>query len=308
MRKTIILLLLFTATLAHAQTDSLFITTSDSVQLFVKRSGIGQPVLFIHGGPGSNSAYFEYTGGNVFEKDAQMIYLDQRGCGRSSNSAKKDYSLQRIVQDFEEVRQALGIKQWTLMPHSFGGILATEYAYRHPAVIASMVYLNCTIDVHASATSGINKTLEMLPHIKPEEKAFLQNDTINLFERWFHSFGLLDKEGTRYKLFFDSKEADSAHSAVTQQFAQHWELQQNVWNYPEYFVSFTPKTAQLKMPVLVISGTRDYTIGVAHPKLMQFPNSQVKYVTGGHAPYMEHRDELYKAVAPFLKRHTKKGA
>src|SRR3954465_4692488 len=57
--------------------DSLYITTSDSVKLFVKRSGSGYPVLFIHGGPGSNSYYFEKEGGDVFSKDVQLIYLDQ---------------------------------------------------------------------------------------------------------------------------------------------------------------------------------------------------------------------------------------
>ena len=296
------LLLIAFSFFAQAQTDSLFVTTSDSVKLFVKRAGSGKPVLFIHGGPGSNSAYFEYSGGNVFEKDVQLIYLDQRGCGRSDNAPNKDYSLQRIVKDFEEVRQALGIKQWTLMPHSFGGILATEYAYQHPTSIASMVYLNCTIDVTASAQSGIAKTLQMLPNIKAEDKTFLTNNRINLFERWFASFGMLDKVGLRYQLFFDSKEADSLHSDVTQKFAHHWDLQQNVWNHPEYFVSFAPKTASLKMPVLIIGGTRDYTIGTDHPKLMQFPNARVQYIGGGHALYMEHQAELYKAVAPFLRK------
>lgn len=286
---------------AQTPTDSLFITTSDSVRLFVKRSGNGYPVLFIHGGPGSNSAYFEHTGGNVFEKDAQLIYLDQRGCGRSGNAPSKDYSLARLVQDFEEVRQALGIQQWTLMPHSFGGILATEYAYQHPAAIKSMVYLNCTINVSASAASGIQKSLEMLPGIDKKEAAYLQNDSIRLMERWFHSFGLLDKEGIRYKLFFDSKANDSLHSAITQQFAGHWDMQQNIWNYPEYFVDYAPKTSSIRVPVLVIGGTRDYTIGVHHPKLMKFPVMQTRYIESGHAPYMEHRDSLYAAVAPFLR-------
>ena len=305
MRKLLMVLALCTALISQAQTDSLYITTSDSVQLFVKRSGKGAPVLFIHGGPGSNSAYFEYSGGSMFEKEVQLIYLDQRGCGRSSNSATKDYSLQRFVKDFEEVRAALGIAQWTLMPHSFGGILATEYAYQHPQAITAMVYLNCTVDVTASAASGIAKTMELLPDMETKDKAFLTTDSINLFERWFHSFGLLDKKGIRYQLFFDSKEADSLHSAVTQKFAQHWDMQQNIWSHGEYFVSFTPKTAQIKLPVLIISGTRDYTIGTNHPTLMQFPKATVQYIGGGHALYMEHPTELYKAVVPFLKQPSK---
>ena len=38
----------------------------------MKIAGKGTPMLFIHGGPGSNSAYFEKEGGKVFEKDVQI--------------------------------------------------------------------------------------------------------------------------------------------------------------------------------------------------------------------------------------------
>ncbi len=295
---------LLSALLVQAQSDSLFVTTSDSVKLFVKRSGKGIPVLFIHGGPGSNSAYFEYTGGNVFEKDVQMIYLDQRGCGRSDNDPKKDYSLQRVINDFEEVRKALGIKTWLVMPHSFGGILATEYAYRYPSSIKAMVYLNCTIDITHSANSGISKTIEWLPSLTKAEVAYLRSDTVKLMDRFFNSFWHLQQAGIRYKLFFDKKENDSLHQVITENAAKHWDLGQNVWNFPEYFVSFSDKTASIKIPVLVIGGTRDYTIGVDHPKLMKFQNMQVKYIGGGHALYMEHNAELYQAVAPFLRKQA----
>jgi hypothetical protein len=38
---------------------------------------------------------------------------------------------------------------------------------------------------------------------------------------------------------------------------------------------------------------------------MKFPKKEVKYVTGGHALYMEHTQELYNAVHPFLKKYGK---
>jgi len=53
--------------------------------------------------------------------------------------------------------------------------------------------------------------------------------------------------------------------------------------YPEYFSDFSPKTADIKVPVLVIGATRDYKIRVNHYKLMKFPALQVKFVEGGHA-------------------------
>src|SRR6187431_61645 len=98
MRIITLFFLVFSYTVVFCQSqnvDSLYITTSDSTRLFVKRSGRGYLVLFVHCGPGSNSFYFEKEGGDVFSQKVQLIYLDQRGCGRSDSAASGDYSLNR---------------------------------------------------------------------------------------------------------------------------------------------------------------------------------------------------------------------
>jgi len=308
MRKIFLLLLSLALTIfVFAQkhhVDSLYITTSDSVKLFVKRSGTGYPVLFIHGGPGSNSYYFEKEGGDVFSKDVQLIYLDQRGCGRSDSAKENDYSLARVVKDFDEVRQQLGYKQWMVMAHSFGGVLATEYAYEYQSTIKAMVYLNCTINVPYTAGSGIAKGLELLGNSKEDQTHFL-NDSIPILQRWFDMFSKLRDKRIVYKLMFDKAESKAIDDSLMNSPFLKYVYAQKLWNYKEYFEDFSPKTAQIKVPVLVISGTRDYTIGVDHYKLMRFPNMQVKLVEGGHALYLEHNKELYAAVAPFLRKYSK---
>jgi proline iminopeptidase len=280
--------------------DSLFVTTSDSVKIFVKRSGKGRPVLFIHGGPGSTSYYFEQEGGTVFEKDVEMIYMDQRGCGRSSFASNGDYSLERVTKDFDEVRKALGINRWTIMPHSFGGVLATQYALTYPSTIEKMVFLNCTIDINHSAKSGIAKTIELLK-LEGSEKDNLLNDSIPLLERWGNAFGQLRKHDMVYAIMFDKKESYKLDSTLMNQPFLKFEFNQKVWGYPEYFRSYANETAKINIPVLVITGSRDYTIGVDHPSIMKFPDMKVKTVEGGHALYLENNKALYKAVRGFLK-------
>ncbi len=49
-----------------------------------------------------------------------MIYLDQRGVCRPSSLKDGNYSMDRMIQDFEEVRETLGIKEWFTLDHSFG--------------------------------------------------------------------------------------------------------------------------------------------------------------------------------------------
>jgi proline iminopeptidase len=302
----IILLALFLnacTAFGQAHTDSLYITTSDSIKLFVKRSGTGYPVLFIHGGPGSNSYYFEKEGGNVFSKDVQLIYLDQRGCGRSDTAKNNDYSLARVVKDFDEVRTKLGYAQWMLIAHSFGGVLATEYAYRYQSTIKSMVYLNCTVNVPYTAMSGIKTGLELLGN-EADKKYFL-NDSVPVIKRWGDMFGKLSEKNMTYRLMFDKPESKTLDDSLMSLPIFKWVFAQKLWGYPEYFTDLSPKTAAINIPVMVVSGTKDYTIGIDHYKLMKFPNMQVKFVEGGHALYLEHNEELYYTVAPFLKQYSK---
>jgi proline iminopeptidase len=288
--------------LAFSSDTTRIIRTSDSVNLFIHVSGKGAPVLFLHGGPGSNSGYFEHTGGNIFEQAVQMVYLDQRGCGRSGKSESSNYSLTRMVQDFEEVRKSLGIKQWIVMAHSFGGILATAYATAHPDAIKAMVYLNCTVNIDSSATSGFDHAIALL---QKKGKTFpeLSNDSIPLLQRWGQAFGQLREEDLFYGLMFNSRENFQYHDSVTLAYGKEWDFGNKVWGYKEYFADFIPETASIKCPVLIIGGTKDYTIGIRHPELMRFPNKQIKYLEGGHALYLENQKNLYNAVKPFLNKY-----
>ncbi|MCF1713685.1 alpha/beta hydrolase [Flavihumibacter sp. RY-1] len=303
-KKVLLTVFILAQLLAFSSDTTQMIRTSDSVNLFVHISGKGAPVLFLHGGPGSNSGYFEHTGGNIFEQEVQMVYLDQRGCGRSGKSESSNYSLTRMVQDFEEVRKSLGIKQWIVMAHSFGGILATAYATAYPDAIKAMVYLNCTVNIDSSATSGIKHAITLLEK-KGKTYPELTNDTIPLLQRWGQAFGKLREEDLFYGLMFNSRENFQYHDSVTLVYGKEWDFGNKVWGYKEYFEDFIPATARINCPVLIIGGTKDYTIGIRHPELMRFPVKQVKYVEGGHALYFESREQLYKAVLPFLKKYGK---
>jgi proline iminopeptidase len=139
---------LLLVSVVHAQER--FVQTSDGVKLYVNVRGSGTPCLYIHGGPGAGSYFLEKLVGESLEKRFQMIYLDQRGSGRSSSPADGNYSMGRMVRDFEEVRSALGIRKWVTLGHSFGGLLQMGYAKRCPDVIQGMVMINCTLSIKQS--------------------------------------------------------------------------------------------------------------------------------------------------------------
>lgn len=121
-------------------------------------------------------------------------------------------------------------------------------------------------------------------------------------------FDRLNKKGIVYKLKFDKLESKKYDDSLMATPFLKYVYAKRLWSYPDYFKDQRTKTRQIKIPVLIISGTSDYTIGVNHNKLMQFPNQVIKLVEGGHALYLEHTKKFYNAVAPFLKQYGRPAA
>ena len=150
------ILWLFVALIGYVrlQGKEMTVTTTDSVRLYVKVKGQGPYLLYVHGGPGSGSYWLEKFSGDFLERHFTMVYLDQRGTGRSTSPADGDYSMERMVEDFEQVRSVLHIDRWLTLGHSFGGILQMGYVERVPDAIEGMIMLNCTLCIEDSFENG----------------------------------------------------------------------------------------------------------------------------------------------------------
>jgi proline iminopeptidase len=138
------------------------ILTSDSVALYLKVSGKGVPCIFVHGGPGAWSRSFEAMGGSSLEKHLTMYYYDQRGCGRSQATSNNDYSINRMVEDIENIRVLSGVPQVYVMGHSFGGILAFKYAEKYPVHVKGLILLNATLYINNSLLAQVQFMNQLL--------------------------------------------------------------------------------------------------------------------------------------------------
>lgn len=91
----------------------------------------GQPVVFLHGGPGAGThahhrRYFD-------PRHYRVVLFDQRGAGRSEPFGElRDNGTPQIVGDMEKLREHLGIERWMLFGGSWGSTLALAYAEAHP--------------------------------------------------------------------------------------------------------------------------------------------------------------------------------
>lgn len=112
----------------------------DHHQLYVEQCGNpkGQPVLFIHGGPGAGCSANDRR---FFDPEQYHIILfDQRGCGRSlPHGSLQDNETPYLVSDIEHIRQQLSIEKWHVFGGSWGSTLSLVYAQTHPKSVTSLV-------------------------------------------------------------------------------------------------------------------------------------------------------------------------
>jgi proline iminopeptidase len=194
------------------------VTTSDGVKLYFEVRGKGTPCLYLHGGPGSGSYWLEKFSGDMLEKYFQMIYLDQRGVARSGSPKDGNYSMDRMVQDFEEIRAALGIRKWVILGHSFGGILQVGYAERHPQVIKGMIMLNCSLDLNATLQETLPHACELLNMSDAEP---CTNSKMPLLDRVQVVYGKLREKDLFWKMAYASRQSSDMLENPQRRSAEH---------------------------------------------------------------------------------------
>jgi proline-specific peptidase len=95
-------------------------------------------LLCLHGGPGCPSPYLDSLI-ELASGDLRVVLYDQLGCGDSESPDDRSlWTLERFVREVEQVRSALDLGRIDLLGHSFGGILAQEWALAHPGELRTL--------------------------------------------------------------------------------------------------------------------------------------------------------------------------
>lgn len=98
----------------------------------------GQPVLFVHGGPGAGAGAVHRR---FFDPAHwRIVIFDQRGAGRSKPlGSLESNTTAHLIADIETLRLHLGISKWVMFGGSWGSTLALSYAQAHPNRVAGCI-------------------------------------------------------------------------------------------------------------------------------------------------------------------------
>lgn len=122
-------------------------TAHGTFEVWTRRSGAskGIKLLLLHGGPGCTHEYFEVFDHYLPDAGIELYFYDQLGSHHSSQPDHEDlWEINRFVEEVEQVRLALGLEpsNFFLLGHSWGGILAMEYALQHQQQLKGLVISN----------------------------------------------------------------------------------------------------------------------------------------------------------------------
>lgn len=120
-------------------------------------------MLTLHGGPGLTHEYLECFEGFLPKEGIEFYYYDQLGSGYSDQP--KDESLWNVARfrdEVEQVRVALGLDDFYLYGHSWGGVLGIEYALKYQRHLKALIISNMTAS-NGSYEKHLNKLRQKLP-------------------------------------------------------------------------------------------------------------------------------------------------
>ncbi|MCG2420512.1 alpha/beta hydrolase [Aequorivita sp. F47161] len=163
MRISILIFYLLFNTFTCVGQESHFVKTQDGM-LHYEVIGEGKPILIINGGPGFSSEGFKNIATEIALLGYKSILFDQRGTGKSTLNQMDTttITMSKMALDMEVIRKDIGIDEWILFGHSFGGMLANYYTTKFPNRVSAIIHSSSGgLDLHLidNAQSNLNSRL-----------------------------------------------------------------------------------------------------------------------------------------------------
>jgi 3-oxoadipate enol-lactonase len=241
-------------------------TQVNGIDLYFERKGEGQPLLFISGSGAdlrNKPNQFDALVGESFD----LICYDQRGLGRTEKP-KGHYTMAEYADDAAGLLDHLEIDSIAVMGVSFGGMVAQEFACRHPSRVTHMV-LACTSSGGVGNPSYPLHELELLAE-EERAKQHLQISDTRRNDAWQR------ENPERWRQLMEISMAARAGQGDRTGAMQQLDARR-------YHDTFS-RLAGLHMPILLAGGKYDGIAPTANMQALndQLPNSELRFYEGGH--------------------------
>jgi proline-specific peptidase len=283
------------------------LTTADGRRLAYHRTGSG-PTLVCHGGgPGFSARYLGKLGG--LDEQLELVLLDPRGTGGSDRPAdSRAYTIEDYANDVDELRSHLGLERIDLLGHSHGGIVAIEYAARHPERVERLILASTlarfapeqvgAMEAGMAARRGEPWYADASAALEAEQAGDFATDE-ELAELAFREFPFYFAHyGYDERAYVETLRGDKPNAETLRLFNQE---------IVETF-DLRPQLERIQVPTLVITGEEDFITGpvCADEIAAGIPGAEKIVLPGvGHFIFVEAPDAFREAVLSFLRVATR---
>lgn len=263
-----------------------------------------KPVLFlIHGGPGGNHINFKFDCAEL-EKHAQLVYIDQRGCGMSGKTPASEYTLENNIEDIEALRIHLGLEKISVLGVSYGGMVAQGYAIKYSKNIDHLVLVVTAPSYHFIEDAkdylkkyGTESQRKVCDRLLWPGKLKNKKDVVLYFNEmdplYFYNkprrrkIIVKDKNGKVMKIpSLATDVINNGFSTFLRDF------------------NFIPKLKKIKCKTLVLAGQHDWICSPKHSRIIaeNIKDSTLKiFPKCGHAMNHDAKKKYMKVVSDFLR-------
>ncbi|HZM85085.1 MAG TPA: alpha/beta fold hydrolase [Blastocatellia bacterium] len=282
-----------------------------NTSLYARAIGQGPPLIVLHGGPDFDHGYLLPDLDRLADT-YRLIYYDQRGRGRSAEGVRPaDVTLTSDVEDIDRVGQQFRLEAPALLGHSWGAVLALEYALRYPTRVSRLILMN-PAPASASDVAVVRQVyLERLGADMDRQRAILASPA--------YQAGDPEAVAARYRIHFKpslKRPEDYERMMATMKVgfisqgkegilrarAVEDQLMRDTWQVAGY--DLLPKLGSLRVPTLVIAGDHDFMVGAAERIARAIPGAELVTIKDcGHFAFLERPDEVRRAFNTFFRRH-----
>jgi proline-specific peptidase len=268
------------------------VTLPDGYGLFVEDlGGDGIPLAVLHGGPGLDHSHLR-PWLDPLRDVARVIYVDERGQGRSERVDPKTLTLEVFARDVDLLAEALGLERFALLGHSFGAIITSWHAVNLGTAAGYVISgggdssAELMADVEAALEAMGEEGKAIADSWEWEKTVETPEDCAELMriQTPFHFHGPPPANFGEETIY----DAD-----VLRHFANA--------GYGDF--DFTPDLGNVSKPTLVLVGAEDRTTTPRAARVLHsgIPGSELVELEGaGHMSMVEAQDAYLAAVKPFL--------
>jgi proline iminopeptidase len=274
--------------------------------LYCRAVGQGPAIVVLHGGPDFDHSYLLPEMDRLAES-FRLVYYDQRGRGRSTAVAPEEVGIVSEVEDIDSVRRHFGLESVAVLGHSWGGLLAMEYATRRPDRVSHLILANTAPASGEDVRMFRQHLLDVRPAGDVERMRSLASSAR-------YQAGDIQVEAEYYRIHYRAALRRPEHiELIVGRLRKHFteeslltaraieeRLYDQTWNTDGY--DLTPKLAALEIPTLVLHGEDDFVpVELAARIAEAMPRGRLVVLPEcGHFAYLERPEAFYDHVTALL--------